>query len=35
MALMQIFPNLVYFDKGDFGYEHYLRRTRLAVRRER
>jgi hypothetical protein len=24
MALMLIFPNLVYFDKGDFGYEHYL-----------
>jgi hypothetical protein len=24
MALMLIFPNLVYFDKGAFGYEHYL-----------
>jgi hypothetical protein len=24
MALMLIFPNLVYFDKGNFGYEHYL-----------
>ena len=31
MALMQIFPNLVYFDKADFGYEHYL--TRDAARR--
>ena len=27
MALMQIFPNLVYFDKANFGYEHYLTRT--------
>jgi len=24
MALMQIFPNLVYFDKTTYGYEHYL-----------
>jgi len=24
MALMQIFPNLIYFDKANFGYEHYL-----------
>lgn len=24
MALMQIFPNLVYFDKATYGYEHYL-----------
>jgi len=24
MAMMQIFPNLVYFNKGNFGYEHYL-----------
>ena len=24
MALMQIFPNLVYFDKANYGYEHYL-----------
>jgi hypothetical protein len=24
MALMLIFPNLVYFDKANFGYEHYL-----------
>ncbi len=24
MAMMQIFPNLVYFDKGRFGYEHYM-----------
>ena len=24
MALMQIFPNLVYFDKGRFGFEHYM-----------
>ncbi|MCB9852485.1 MAG: hypothetical protein H6819_05270 [Phycisphaerales bacterium] len=24
MALMQIFPNLVYFDKSTYGYEHYL-----------
>lgn len=23
MALMQIFPNLVYFDKATYGYEHY------------
>jgi len=27
MALMLIFPNLVYFDKASFGYEHYLTRT--------
>ena len=27
MALMQIFPNLVYFDKADYGYEHYLTKT--------
>jgi hypothetical protein len=27
MALMQIFPNLVYFDKAGFGYEHYMTRT--------
>jgi hypothetical protein len=27
MALMQIFPNLVYFDKAAFGYEHYLTTT--------
>jgi len=27
MALMQLFPNLVYFDKVDYGYEHYLTRT--------
>ncbi|MBK8978436.1 MAG: hypothetical protein IPM29_21250 [Planctomycetes bacterium] len=27
MALMLIFPNLVYFDKANFGYEHYLTRT--------
>ncbi|RKY19251.1 MAG: hypothetical protein DRQ55_11120 [Planctomycetota bacterium] len=31
MALMQIFPNLVYFDKGTFGYEHYLTRTGSAL----
>ncbi len=24
MALMLIFPNLVYFDKANFGYEHYM-----------
>ena len=24
MALMQIFPNLVYFEKATYGYEHYL-----------
>ncbi|MEN8149434.1 MAG: hypothetical protein ABFS86_06400 [Planctomycetota bacterium] len=24
MALMQVFPNLVYFDKGSFGFEHFL-----------
>lgn len=24
MAMMQIFPNLVYFDKADYSYEHYL-----------
>ena len=24
MGLMLIFPNLVYFDKANFGYEHYL-----------
>ncbi|MHC4909758.1 MAG: hypothetical protein ACYTF9_08585, partial [Planctomycetota bacterium] len=24
MGLMLIFPNLVYFDKGNFGFEHYL-----------
>lgn len=24
MAMMQIFPNLVYFDKQSYGYEHYL-----------
>jgi len=24
MALMLVFPNLVYFDKGNFGYEHFL-----------
>lgn len=27
MALMQLFPNLVYFDKARFGYEHYLTAT--------
>lgn len=27
MALMQVFPNLVYFDKGMYGYEHYLTST--------
>ena len=27
MALMFVFPNLVYFDKGNFGYEHYMVRT--------
>lgn len=27
MALMLIFPNLVYFDKASFGYEHYLTAT--------
>jgi hypothetical protein len=27
MALMLIFPNLVYFDKANFGYEHYMIRT--------
>ncbi len=27
MALMQIFPNLAYFDKADFGFEHYLAKT--------
>jgi hypothetical protein len=26
MALLLIFPNLVYFDKAEFGYEHYLTR---------
>ena len=26
MAAMQLFPNLVYFDKADFGFEHYLTR---------
>jgi hypothetical protein len=26
MALMLVFPNLVYFDKAQFGYEHYLTR---------
>jgi hypothetical protein len=30
MALMQIFPNLVYFDKAAFGYEHYMTRTGSA-----
>lgn len=24
MAMMQIFPNLVYFDKGRYGFEHYM-----------
>jgi hypothetical protein len=27
MGLMLVFPNLVYFDKADYGYEHYLTRT--------
>ncbi|GAB4138594.1 MAG: hypothetical protein Fur0037_04400 [Planctomycetota bacterium] len=27
MALLMIFPNLVYFDKAAFGYEHYLTRN--------
>lgn len=27
MGLMLIFPNMIYFDKADFGYEHYLTRT--------
>lgn len=27
MALMLLFPNLVYFDKATFGYEHYLTRN--------
>jgi len=27
MALMLVFPNLVYFDKANFGYEHYMTRT--------
>lgn len=27
MALMQMFPNLVYFGKAAFGYEHYLTRN--------
>jgi hypothetical protein len=27
MAMMLIFPNLVYFDKANYGYEHYLTRT--------
>ena len=27
MALMQIFPNLVYFDKETYGFEHYLTST--------
>ena len=27
MALMLIFPNLVYFDKAAYGYEHYLTRS--------
>lgn len=30
MALMQIFPNLVYFDKANFGYEHYMTRSGSA-----
>ncbi len=27
MAMMQIFPNLVYFDKANFGYEHFMAPT--------
>jgi hypothetical protein len=27
MGLMLIFPNLVYFDKANFGFEHYMIRT--------
>lgn len=27
MGLMLIFPNLIYFDKGAYGYEHYLTRN--------
>lgn len=30
MALMLVFPNLIYFDKANFGYEHYLTKTGSA-----
>ncbi len=31
MAMMQIFPNLVYFNKGNFGYEHFMVATDRAA----
>lgn len=30
MAMMQIFPNMIHFDKSVYGYEHYMTASRYA-----